>query len=53
MANLIRTAKSSSDWTAYELKAYNIEIVPQDKAQFFGAADLPDPTETVSVGLHD
>jgi len=36
MANLLRTAKSGSDWTRAELDAYNIAIVPQTKAEFFG-----------------
>jgi len=45
MANLLRTAKSGSDWTRAELDAYNIAIVPQTKAEFFGTNDFPDPTE--------
>lgn len=43
MANLIRSAKSGSDWTANDLAAYNIPVVSQDSATFFGAAVLPDP----------
>lgn len=43
MANLIRTAKSGSDWTAHELAAYNIRVEPQDAATFFGTPVLPDP----------
>ena len=31
MANLIRSAKSGSDWTTNELLAYNISIVEQDE----------------------
>jgi len=46
MANLLRTAKSGSDWTRAELDAYNIAIVPQTKAEFFGTNDFPDPTVT-------
>jgi hypothetical protein len=36
LENLIRLAKSSSDWTSKELLAYNIAIYEQDQAQFFG-----------------
>ncbi|KAG1831308.1 hypothetical protein EV424DRAFT_188257 [Suillus variegatus] len=35
MANLIRSAKSSSDWTFYDLLAYNITVVPLAPEQFF------------------
>jgi hypothetical protein len=45
MANLLRTAKSASNWSEMDLDAYNITIVPQNKAQFFGTNDLPYPTE--------
>jgi hypothetical protein len=45
MANLLRTAKSASNWSEMDLHAYNITIVPQNKAQFFGTNDLPYPTE--------
>jgi len=44
MANIIRTAKSGSDWTVNELDAYNITIVSQDSATFFGSDVLPLPT---------
>jgi hypothetical protein len=43
MANLIRSAKDSDDWTQNELAAYNITIVTQNKQEFFGSADLPVP----------
>ena len=36
MANLVRSAKSGSDWTTNELSAYNISIVEQDQHAFFG-----------------
>ena len=42
MANLIRNAKSGSDWTHNELKAYNIIVEYQDAATFFGQP-LPNP----------
>lgn len=51
MANLLRTAKSGSDWTRAELDAYNIAIVPQTKAEFFGTNNLPDPTEPSLLGF--
>jgi hypothetical protein len=38
MAEVIRSAKSGSDWTRNELFAYNIKIVPQTPEQFFGVA---------------
>lgn len=37
MANLLRSAKSGSDWTGNELAAYNINIVQQTAIEFFGA----------------
>lgn len=35
MANLIRSPKSGSDWTTYELMAYNITIKTQSFGEFF------------------
>ncbi len=43
MANLLRTAKSGSDWTSSELDAYHIKIVPVDPLDFFGVQALPPP----------
>ncbi|KAK0235430.1 hypothetical protein EDD85DRAFT_887982 [Armillaria nabsnona] len=43
MANLLRTAKSGSDWTTSELDAYHIEIIPVDPLDFFGVQALPPP----------
>ncbi|CAA7263532.1 unnamed protein product [Cyclocybe aegerita] len=51
MANLLRTAKSGSNWTTAELDAYNITVVPQTKAEFFGTNDFPDPTEPSLLGF--
>ena len=51
MAQLIRTAKSGSDWTALELRAYNITVVPQSKEEFFGTINLPNPAELSLVGF--
>lgn len=42
MAQLIRSAKSGSDWTAAELLAYNITITPTSPDVFF--QPVPDPT---------
>jgi len=36
MANLIRSAKSGSDWSTNELLAYNIAVQRQDVVNFFG-----------------
>ena len=41
MAELIRTAKSASNWTRNELQAYNISVVDTDVATFFGDPKLP------------
>jgi hypothetical protein len=43
MANLIRSAKSGSNWGINELIAFNIEVVDVDAATFFGNATLPQP----------
>jgi hypothetical protein len=44
MANIIRSAKSGSDWTSNDLVAYNITIIAQNSATFFGQPVLPQPT---------
>lgn len=44
MTELLRTPKSSRDWTAKELCAFNITVVPQNKVEFFGTIELPDPS---------
>jgi len=51
MANLIRSAKSGSDWTESELAAYHITIVPQNKQEFFGLDDLPAPATPSLAGF--
>src|SRR6266702_565761 len=43
MANLDRSAKSSSDGTPCDLKAFNIKIQLEDAATFFGIPNLPLP----------
>jgi hypothetical protein len=45
MANIIRSAKSGSDWTINEIKAYNIVVtLHQDVATFFGHPIRPQPS---------
>ena len=51
MANILRTAKSGSDWTSNELAAYNITVVPQNKEEFFGTINLPNPAEPTLAGF--
>ena len=51
MANLIRSAKSGSDWTRRELAAYNITVVSQTKPEFFGVNDLPVPAQPTIIGF--
>jgi len=43
MANLPRSPKSAGDWTTGDLDAYNIRLVREDAATFFGTQDLPQP----------
>ena len=43
MANIIRCAKSGSDWTSNELLAYNINVVVEDAQTFFQMPNLPAP----------
>lgn len=51
MANLIRSAKSASDWSIYDLLAFNIEVVPTNAADFFADPELPEPS--ISRTIHD
>ena len=44
MANLIRSAKSGSDWTRNELLAFNIQVVSTNATVFFGDPVLPQPS---------
>ena len=52
MAELIRSAKSGSDWTDYELFAFNIVIQNVDVETFFGTPHLP-PTTISPVVLNN
>lgn len=49
MANLLRSAKSGSDWGVSELAAYNIKVQFQDAVTFFGVDPLPAPTVAVEL----
>ncbi|KAF8548516.1 hypothetical protein OG21DRAFT_1563459 [Imleria badia] len=48
MANMIRSAKSGSDWTRNELAAYHIECHSEDPLTFFGVQVLPQPQADLS-----
>jgi hypothetical protein len=52
MVNLVRSAKSGSDWTRFDLAAYNISIVEQDQDIFFGGS-LPPYTGPVGFVQHE
>jgi hypothetical protein len=52
MANIIRSAKSGSDWTTNELTAYNISIIEQDQDAFFGGP-LPPYTGPAGFVQHE
>ncbi|KAG6843737.1 hypothetical protein H0H87_001079, partial [Tephrocybe sp. NHM501043] len=41
MANLVRTAKSGSEWTGNELLAFNIRVEDANTAAFFNTTQLP------------
>lgn len=41
MAVIVRSAKPDIDWTVNGLFAYNIRVVNEDVATFFGSPDLP------------
>ncbi len=43
VAHPLGRSKSANDWNFRDLKAYNIRIVYQDSATFFGVQDLPPP----------
>jgi hypothetical protein len=48
MANLIRSAKSGSDWTLNELESYHISLNQVDSLTFFG---VPVGEVTFAVAL--
>jgi hypothetical protein len=43
MADIARLPRSGNDWTSIDLRAYNIRVVHQDSATFFGIPNLPSP----------
>ncbi|KAI0293288.1 hypothetical protein B0F90DRAFT_1763729 [Multifurca ochricompacta] len=49
MTELIRSAKSGSNWTSHELAAYNIVVEYQNAATFFGTDNLPQPTVNPAI----
>ena len=51
MVDLIRSPKSSSDWTTHELLAYNIRVSSQTPDQFYGRP-LPTATRLSSLDPH-
>jgi hypothetical protein len=51
MANLIRSAKSGSDWTANDLQTYNIKVSSQSPDSFYGTP-LPATTDLSSLDPH-
>jgi len=53
MANLVRTAKSGSDWTASELDAYDIRVTDLTKGEFFGDENLPFPEALATFAEHE
>ena len=52
MANIIRNAKSGSDWTRNDLAAYNISLVSRSAAAFFGQDPLPVPNNHPQLLTH-
>jgi len=44
MANLIRSAKSGSEWTLNDLNSFHIVVHQVDLLLFFGLKELPPPS---------
>jgi hypothetical protein len=53
MAEIIRSAKSGCVWTRNELRAYNIRVVTEDVATFFGHPQLPQPSVHQAILIHE
>ena len=49
MANLLRSAKSGSDWSENELLAFNIRVVGATLAAFFNTPELPPSTVSATI----
>ena len=43
MADIVRSARSGSDWTRNELRVFNIQTVMDNVVTFFGNPKLPPP----------
>jgi hypothetical protein len=54
MANLIRIAKSGSEWTGNELLAFNIRVANANTASFFNTTQLPPAhvSDTILDNIH-
>lgn len=52
MANLTRSAKSSSNWTLNDLDSYHISINQVDPLTFFGLKELPQPSVDQELFSH-
>ena len=50
--NIVRSAKSGSDWTETQLFQYNVRIDIVDCATFFGIPALPQPTISPTILNH-
>jgi len=51
MANLIRSPKSSSDWSPNELIAYNITVTTQSLQEFFRGRNTEPPLDGINPSL--
>ncbi|KAG5645736.1 hypothetical protein DXG03_005432 [Asterophora parasitica] len=51
MADLIRSAKSGSDWTEHDLRGYNITVSPQRAENFYGIS-LPTVADLSTFDPH-
>jgi hypothetical protein len=49
MANFVRLARSSDDWTTNELFAFNIEVQHATAAAFFKTTDLPEASVSETI----
>ncbi|KAF9054847.1 hypothetical protein BJ165DRAFT_1326775, partial [Panaeolus papilionaceus] len=52
MADLIRSAKSGSDWTRNDLDSYNIRLNQLEHLAFFELPALPDPAVDQELFVH-
>ena len=52
MAHLSRVAKSTNDWTLYDLEAYGIFVISQSKSEFFATNSNISLTLLVDAQTH-